>query len=109
MRDRFEHLRRKLEDAVLGSPGETAPALRRKAAQGVGLPAALAAFVDKVRRHAYRVTDEEVADLKAAGHAEDALFELMASAAVGAAQERFEAGMRALRGERPAGEKESAA
>jgi alkylhydroperoxidase family enzyme len=102
MPDRFEHLRRKLEEAVLGTPGETESAFRRKVARGEGIPAALAAFVDKVRRHAYRVTDEDVAELKAVGYGDDALFELMASVAVGAARERFEAGMRALRGERAA-------
>jgi hypothetical protein len=109
MRDRFEHLRRKLEETVLGAPGETEPAFRRKVARGVGVPPALAGFVDKIRRYAYRVTDEEVAELKASGHGEDALFEVMASAAVGAAQERLEAGMRALRGEKAPGEKERAA
>jgi alkylhydroperoxidase family enzyme len=60
------------------------------------LPAPLAGYIDKVRRHAYRVTDEDVAALRAAGYSEEAIYDLTVAAAAGAARERFEAGMRAL-------------
>lgn len=63
------------------------------------LPEALRAFVDTVARHAYRITDEDVAALRRAGYGEDAIFELTASAAVGAGCGRLERGLAALRGE----------
>lgn len=63
------------------------------------LPEALRAFVDAAARHAYRITDEDVAALRRAGYGEDAIFELTASAAVGAGCGRLERGLAALRGE----------
>lgn len=61
------------------------------------LPAPLDAYVEKVRRHAYKVTDEDVAALQRAGHSDDALFEITVAAAVGAALYRLERGLAALR------------
>ena len=55
------------------------------------------AYVDKVRRHAYRITDEEVQALKNAGYSEDEIFEHTVSAAVAAGLERLDAGLRTLR------------
>src|SRR5262245_59541920 len=48
----------------------------------------VAAYVDKVSRHAYLVTDEDVAALKAAGYSEDAIFEITVAAAVAAGLDR---------------------
>lgn len=64
-----------------------------------GVPESARAFVDKVIRHAYRVTDRDVEALRAAGLSEDAIFELTISAAVGAGRGRLERGLAALRGE----------
>jgi hypothetical protein len=55
------------------------------------------AYVDKVRRHAYEITDEDVEALKDAGHSEDEIFERTVSAAVEAGLERLDAGLRTLR------------
>ena len=70
----------------------------REAAQP-GRPASpdFAPFLDKVRRHAYKVTDRDVEALKAAGHSEDEIFEQTVSAAVAAGLERLDAGLEALR------------
>jgi alkylhydroperoxidase family enzyme len=57
--------------------------------------------VDKVAQHAYKVTDEDVAALQAAGNSDDAVFEVTVAAALGAALARLERGMAALRGEEP--------
>jgi alkylhydroperoxidase family enzyme len=59
-------------------------------------PAAFGPFLNKVRRHAYRVTDEDVEALKAAGHSEDEIFELTVAAAVAAGLERRAAALRVL-------------
>jgi len=44
----------------------------------------LAAYVDKVALHAYKVTDEDLAALQRAGNSDDVLFETTVSAALGA-------------------------
>ncbi len=72
---------------------------RASGAPGEDVPPALAAYVDKVARHAYKVTDEDLGRLQQAGHSDDALFEVTVSAALGAALGRLERGLAALRGE----------
>jgi alkylhydroperoxidase family enzyme len=59
-------------------------------------PEAMAAYLDKVRRHAYKVVDGDVDELKAAGFGEDEIFEHTVSAAVAAGLERLDAGLRVL-------------
>jgi alkylhydroperoxidase family enzyme len=100
MIDRHAEKRRRVEDTVLRGPGKSDPALRQAAADSAHgpapeLPPELAALVDKVHRHAYQVTDQDLADLKTR-YSDDQLFEIVVSAAVGAARARFEAGLRAL-------------
>jgi alkylhydroperoxidase family enzyme len=60
-------------------------------------PPELRQYVETVRRHAYRVTDRDVAALKAAGFSEDEIFEHTVSAAVAAGLERRTAALRVLR------------
>ena len=55
------------------------------------------AYRDTVRRHAYRVTDAQVDELRAAGLDEDEIFELTVAAAVGAGLDRLDAGLAAMR------------
>ena len=59
-------------------------------------PPAARAYLETVRRHAYRVSDEQVAELRAVGLSEDEIYELTVAAAVSAGLERLEAGLRAL-------------
>jgi len=59
-------------------------------------PPELATYIEKVRLHAYRVTDGDVDALKAAGFSEDEIFEHTVSAAVAAGLERLDAGLRAV-------------
>ena len=61
------------------------------------VPEPFAAFVDTIHRHAYRVTDRMVAGLAEAGAGDDEVFEMSVAAAYGAARERLEAGLRAVR------------
>jgi alkylhydroperoxidase family enzyme len=97
MDDRFSGTRRHTEEHILGTPGETSSALRAAAAKNSGdLPGDLAAYIDKVHRHAHRITDEEVAALRASGRSDDAIVELTWAAAVGAASAHFAAAARAL-------------
>jgi hypothetical protein len=94
MDDRLERLRAKTEAAVLRGPGATPPELRQAVARGEP-PEELRALVDAIRRHAYRVTDEQFAAL-AGRYDHDQLFEIVVAAALGAAGERLRAGLKAL-------------
>ena len=55
------------------------------------------AYLEKVRRHAYSITDQDVQELKDAGYSEDEIFEHTVSAAVAAGIERLNAGLETLR------------
>lgn len=89
-----------LRAAVFGADALTDQTDRAAAADGGELPAELASFLTKVREASYRLTDADVAGLRAAGHPEEALFELTIAAALGAALHRLDAGLDAVRGER---------
>jgi alkylhydroperoxidase family enzyme len=60
-------------------------------------PPELAAYLEKVRLHAYKVTDRDVDELKEAGFSEDEIFEHTVSATVAAGLERLDAGLATLR------------
>jgi len=111
MSERYAELVRRLRAAVLEGSGVTDAALRQAVeAQGAmrgdrageagtpGVPAVLRGFVDKVARQAVAVTQGDVDALRQAGYSEDAIFEIAASACVGAGLGRLERGMAALRG-----------
>ena len=98
MPDPHTEYRQKLVDSVLDGAGTLDPAVRRAAATGVDVPEDLRPYLDKVARHAYKVTDEDVAALLGAGYSEDQIFEATVSCALGACQHRLEAGLEAIRG-----------
>ncbi len=56
----------------------------------------LAAYLDKVERNAYKVTNEDIQALKDAGYSEDVIFEATVSVAVAAGLKRLEAGLGVL-------------
>lgn len=113
--ERHMPLVRDLVKSVLTTPGDTDPTLRKaieaRSAELGGrnepatgeIPEALRAFVDKVARHAYKVTERDIDELKRAGYSEDAILEITLSAALGAGMSRLERGLAALRGEDPCG------
>ncbi|MCB9787697.1 MAG: hypothetical protein H6744_13525 [Deltaproteobacteria bacterium] len=92
---------RDLHDAVVRGPGVTDPALRAQIfARGAGaaesegeggtpLAPLVARYVDRVREQAHRVDDAELAALRAAGHGDDAIFEITVAAALGAGLSRL--------------------
>lgn len=63
------------------------------------IPTNLMPYLDKVARHAYKVTDKDITRLKEAGYAEDEIYEITLSVAVGAGLGRMKQGLGALRGE----------
>ena len=80
---------------IYDGPAESTPAVRRAAGDGTGVPADLSVLVDKIHRHAYKVTDEDLAGLRAT-YSDDQLFEIVVCAAVGASRRRLLAGLAAL-------------
>ena len=72
------------------------PELRAAAQPERATPPQLASYLEKVRLHAYKVTDLDVDELKQAGFSEDEIFEHTISAAVAAGLERLDAGLATL-------------
>jgi len=70
--------------------------LRQAAQPDREAPPEFAPYLDKVRRNAYKVTDEDIQPLRAAGYSEDAIFEQTVSVAVAAGLKRLEAGLGVL-------------
>ncbi len=109
--DRHRTWVERLRKAVLLGRGTTEVALRqavearaavaggRKGEASGSIPAGLTDFVDKVIRHAWRVTDEDVEQLRREGYSEDAIFEVTIAAALGAGMGRLERGLAALAGD----------
>lgn len=89
-----------LVKAVLEGEGATSVEARQAAFAGRCDDRAVAAYLDLVRKHAYRVTDEDVEDLRAGGLDDDAIFELTVAAALGAGVARLQVGLELLGGER---------
>lgn len=89
-----------LREAVFRSPAACDPELRQAAGQGGELPEPWAAYAEKVRDHSYRITDADIAGLKAAGCTEEQIFEITIAAATGAALRRLDAGLAAMQGGR---------
>ena len=102
---RYDAFIKGIKDTVVSGPGQTPSELRQavmaRAARlagsrsGAPAPAPFGSYVDKIAQHAYKVTDADVAALKA-GNSDDVLFEVTAAAALGAALGRLERAMAAL-------------
>ena len=100
-----------LIDSILNSRGDSDPELRRAVEHqaaihagrlpegGPRLPQELGNYVDKVARHAFKVTDADIASLHDAGYSEDAIFELTLCAALGAGIARLDRAMGAMKGD----------
>jgi alkylhydroperoxidase family enzyme len=70
--------------------------LRQAAEPDREAPPEFAQYLDKVRRNAYKVTDQDIEALKDAGFSEDVIFEQTVSVAVAAGLTRLEAALGVL-------------
>lgn len=68
---------------LLNEPGEVDVAVRRAAFNGGEVPGSVAKLVEKIRLNAYKVTDADVQEARAAGWSESQLFELFVATAAG--------------------------
>lgn len=87
---------RDLRHRIAHGAGELPAIVRAAALSGSAVPAAARAYADKVRHHAYKVTDGDVDELKKAGWSEDEIFELTIAAAVGAGMSRLDKALAAM-------------
>jgi hypothetical protein len=94
MDDRFASFRNATAATLLKSPATTSAELRQAVAAGTP-PSELNTLVLKIRSRAYTVTDQDLDALRS-HYTEDQLFEIVVSAAFGAATERLAAAHRAL-------------
>lgn len=96
-------------ERVLQGPATTSGDHRRAAFDNKNVTTAASPLIDKVAKNAWKVTDEDVAAAKAAGLAEDAIFELTVSAAMGQATRQLDSALAAVDAAfNPTAEKESA-
>jgi len=97
-------------DAIFGSDGHTDRALRRDVGAFVtaivngrdvgeaapAVPEKLRPYLQKLAKHAYQVTDDDLAALRSDGYSEDMIFEITTSAALAAALAQMDRGLAAL-------------
>lgn len=88
---------------TLQGPGVASEAARRAAFDNAGVGEPARALVAKIAERAWTVSDEDVAAPKAAGVAEDEIFELAVCAALGQATRQLDAALAALDATAPAG------
>jgi hypothetical protein len=88
--------RKALGMRILDGRGDASPTQRRPAFDNAGLPEPVIRLVKKVARHARRVTEEDIAAVRAAGCTEDQIFELVVCAAIGQATRQYEAALAAV-------------
>jgi hypothetical protein len=89
-------LHRELVGRVLEGKGKAATELRCAAFENAGLSEPIRTLIDKVANHAYRITDEDVAAVRAAGLTEDQIFEIVICAAIGQASRQYTSALAAL-------------
>src|SRR5215470_9816526 len=82
---------------ILEGDGKAPPSVRRAAFNNSGVDEPLGTLVDKVAKHAYRVTDEDITAAKVSGLTEDQVFEIVVCAAIGQATRQYETAFAALK------------
>ncbi len=98
MENRFDAEVHALRAAVVDGPGELDAGVRRAVFNGGNAPPEATTYVEKVRRHAYKITDGDVDALLASGWSEEQVFELTVATALGEGGRRLEAALRAMGG-----------
>ena len=98
-----------LIESLVRPGGDTDPGLRSAILGGKPPAGALGSFAVKVAHNAASITDQQINALKAAGQSDDALFEVIITASVGAGLARLKIGLALLGRPLPAlpGEDES--
>jgi hypothetical protein len=88
--------RKALTIRILEGDGKASLCDRRAAFNNSGLAEPLGGLVDKVARHAYRITDKDIAVVRESGLSEDQIFEIVVCAAIGVATRQHDTALAAL-------------
>lgn len=88
--------RKALVARILEGDGRASHAERRAAFDNEGLAQPLSTLVDKVARHAYKVSNDDFVAARASGLSEDQIFEIVVCAAIGQAARQYDAALAAL-------------
>jgi hypothetical protein len=81
---------------ILEGDGKASHAQRRAAFDNAGLAVPLSTLIDKLTKHAYTVTDADIAAARALGLSEDQMFEIVVAGAVGQATRQYDTALAAL-------------
>jgi hypothetical protein len=81
---------------ILEGEGSASHAQRHAAFDNAGLAWPLRTLIDKVAKHAHKITDEDIAAARASSLSEDQIFEIVVCAAVGQATRQYDAALAAL-------------
>jgi hypothetical protein len=81
---------------ILEGDGKASHAQRRAAFDNAGLAVPLSTLIDKLTKHAYTVTDADIAAARALGLSEDQIFEIVVAGAVGQATRQYDTALAAL-------------
>ena len=96
MTNKYAEEVRALLEAVGGPAGQVDAALRRDLLAAKPISGALGSFAIKIQHNPSTITDEHIAALRAVGHSDEDIFEIIIAASVGAAMERLRAGLALL-------------
>ena len=88
--DPYAEAWKRVEDAIHESPGALPPRVRRAIARGED-PPELAALLEKVRHHAYRIVDADIEGVEV-----DVMLEAVLAASLAAGEDRRRAALKAL-------------
>jgi len=89
--------RKALITRILEGDAKASRAQRRAAFDNADLPEPVNMLIDKVTKHAYRATDEDIDAAKASGLTEDHIFEMVVCAAIGQASRQYDTALVALK------------
>ena len=88
--------RNALASRILEGDGDASSSERRAAFNNSDLAEPAGTLVNKVAKHAYKVTDEDIAAARVSGLSEDQVFEIVVCAAVGQATRQYDTALAAL-------------
>jgi hypothetical protein len=96
MSDAASRFREAVVERAVHGPGAASREARRAAFDNAGVDTRARDLVDTVARHAWKVTDADVAATMGAGLSEDEIFELAVCAALGHSTRQLRAALAAL-------------
>jgi len=96
MSDAVTRFRQRVVDRAVNGDGVSSTSARRAAFDNRDVEPRARMLVDKVARHAWTVTAQDVDAPRAAGVSEDEIFELVVCAALGQATRQLDAALAAL-------------